>query len=95
MRIFIPAVFVTALLALTGCEPQGPASDIGDNIDQVLDNTVSSSAPRQLETLAPASTPDPEVIEQQKEDIRHVVEDASQEAEQRLDEILENTLEPS
>lgn len=95
MRIFIPAVFVTALLALTGCEPTGPASDIGDNIDQVLDNTVSSSAPRQLETLAPASAPDPEVIEQQKEDIRHVVEDASQEAEQRLDEILENTLEPS
>lgn len=93
MRIFIPAVFVTALLALTGCEPQGPASDIGDNIDQVLDNAVSSSAPQQVETLAPASAPEPEVIEQQKEDIQHVVEDASQEAQQRLDEILENTLE--
>ncbi|GAA3700853.1 hypothetical protein GCM10022421_04090 [Oceanisphaera sediminis] len=93
MRIFIPAVLMTALLGLTGCEPEGPASDIGDNIDQVLDNAVSSSEPQQVETPAPASSPEPEVIEQQKEEIEHVVEEASQEAQQRLDEILENTLE--
>jgi hypothetical protein len=92
MRTFIPAIVLTALLGLTGCEPEGPASDIGDNIDQVLDNAVSSSAPQQHETVAPTSAPEPEVIEQQKEQLQHVVEEASQEAQERLDEILENTL---
>ncbi|MFP2770432.1 hypothetical protein [Oceanisphaera sp. KMM 10153] len=93
MRIFIPAVLLTALLGMTGCEPEGPARDIGDNIDQVLDNAVSSSAPQQYETVAPTSAPEPEVIEQQKEQLQHAAEEASQEAQERLDEILENTLE--
>lgn len=98
MRTLLSSVLLTALLGLTACEPKGPAADIGDNIDQVLENQVESDS--QLRDDAAAATeinnpsaPEPQVIEQQKEELAIATEEATQEAEQRLNEILENTIE--
>lgn len=38
MRILTIGLFCTALLSLSACEPKGPASEIGDHIDEVKDN---------------------------------------------------------
>lgn len=98
MRTVLSTVLLTALLGLTACEPKGPADDIGDNIDQVLENQAAADSQLRDEAAATTQpdmvgTPEPEVIEQQKEEIASVTEEASQEAEQRLNEILENTIE--
>ncbi|GGB49087.1 hypothetical protein GCM10011502_22950 [Oceanisphaera marina] len=98
MRTLLSTVLLTALLGLTACEPKGPAADIGDNIDQVLENQAAADSQLRDEAAAATqsetvSAPEPEVIEQQKEEIAIVTEEASQEAEQRLNEILENTIE--
>lgn len=92
MRVLLSTLLFSALLGLAGCEPQGPANDIGDNIDQVNKAGSSQSEPasRVREEAAP---PEAEVIEQQKEEIDSEVEGASQEAEERLNEIMEDTLE--
>ena len=61
MRILTPSLFFTALLTssllgLTACEPKGPASDIGDNIDQVKEQaTTASSVPASSTAAQPAS----------------------------------------
>ena len=64
------------------------AADIGDNIDQVVENTE-----RPAETRPPAEArPDPEVLEQQKQEFEQVVQEATREAEDRLGDIMESTL---
>ncbi|MGO1248065.1 MAG: hypothetical protein ACTH2P_11325 [Oceanisphaera sp.] len=99
MRTITASLLLTALLGLTACEPQGPASDIGDNIDEVMDNQATQSTQTTPNTQINnpngnhASAPEPKVIEQQKEQLEVVTQEASQEAEQRLNEILEETLE--
>lgn len=88
MNTLFPPLLLTLLLALTGCEQKGPAADIGDNIDQVVENTE-----RLAETRPPAEArPDPEVLEQQKQEFEQVVQEATREAEDRLGDIMESTL---
>ncbi|PSJ43888.1 hypothetical protein [Zobellella taiwanensis] len=88
MNTLFPPLLLTLLLALTGCEQKGPAADIGDNIDQVVENTE-----RPAETRPPAEArPDPEVLEQQKQEFEQVVQEATREAEDRLGDIMESTL---
>ncbi|MFD1009006.1 MULTISPECIES: hypothetical protein [Oceanisphaera] len=99
MRALLSTFLLTALLGLTACEPKGPAADIGDNIDQVMDNQVPSDTQEFDSNTATAdplnnSAPDQKVIEQQKEELETATQEASQEAEQRLNEILESTIEP-
>lgn len=76
-------------LGLSGCEEKGPAADIGDNIEQVVEN---QPAPERMENNEIRTEPDPEVLEQQKQEFEKVVEEASKEADDRLNEILDNTL---
>lgn len=98
MRTLLSTILLTALLGLSACEPKGPAADIGDNIDQVLENQAASDTQLRDEAAAATqpetvSTPEPAVIEQQKAEIAIATEEASQEAEQRLNEIMKNTVE--
>lgn len=101
MRIFTTSLILTALLGLTACEPTGPSADIGDKIDQVIDDSSAS------ESIAPseptfdnadavptreAARPKPEVIEQQKEQLEQTNQTVADEADERLHEILEDTL---
>lgn len=66
-----------------------PAADIGDNIDQVLENT---STVDNTSAQKPAMAPEPEVIEAQKENLETATQVASEEAEERLNEIIEQTV---
>ncbi|ART81622.1 hypothetical protein CBP31_02390 [Oceanisphaera profunda] len=40
MRMFTTSLILTALLGLTACEPSGPSADIGDNINQVTEESL-------------------------------------------------------
>lgn len=130
MRILTSSLLLSALLGLTACEPKGPASDIGDKIDEVIDQPAapeSSALPLPSEPehatesphpttadpdntgtedanssilgadgiVDPASemaTPAPDVIEEQKKQLEEANKAASKEADQRLNEILEKTI---
>ncbi|WP_107850454.1 hypothetical protein [Oceanimonas marisflavi] len=83
---FIALAFSLTLLA--GCEPQGPAAGVEDHIDEVVETGFSSGT---SPALPPEARPEPGVIEQQKKQHQQVVKQASREAEQKLDEILQNT----
>ncbi|MFH7586259.1 hypothetical protein [Oceanimonas smirnovii] len=78
---------------LSGCDTQGPgpAADVGDHIDEVVENGFHSEA---APVLPAEAQPEPEVIEQQKKHHQQVVEQASQEAENKLNAILDATAEP-
>ncbi|MCC4265129.1 hypothetical protein [Oceanimonas baumannii] len=78
---------------LTGCDTQGPGpvADVGDHIDEVVENGVHSETTPELPAEA---KPEPEVIEQQKKHHQQVVEQASKEAEDKLNAILNATAEP-
>ncbi|PSJ47341.1 hypothetical protein C7H85_00435 [Zobellella endophytica] len=76
-------------LGLSGCEEKGPAADIGDNIEQVVENQPE---PARMENNGVRTEPDPEALEQQKQEFEKAVEEASKEADDRLNEILDNTL---
>ena len=103
MRIFTQSLILTALLGLTACEPSGPVADIGDNIDKVADTTSPEPTPPQdaadnINQPALAEQPavpkpvlngqeaEQALSEQQTERV------VAEEAQQRLDEILEDTL---
>ena len=92
MQKWIPAVLLATLVGLAGCEEKSPTSDIGDNIDQVMEQAASQPEPMMDEEAARETTPSPEGLEQQKEEFQQAIEEASREAEDRLNEILENTL---
>ncbi|AEY01284.1 hypothetical protein GU3_07640 [Oceanimonas sp. GK1] len=88
MHKFTFPVLAFSLALLTGCDPQGPAADVGDHIDEVVETGFASDA---SPTLPAEARPEPEVIEQQKKRHEQVVQQASKEAEEKLDEILQNT----
>ncbi|MDP5291572.1 hypothetical protein Q9290_04625 [Oceanimonas sp. CHS3-5] len=88
MKKFISSALALSLMLLAGCEPQGPAANVEDHIDEVVNTTDSVSAPP-VRTRQPA--PAPEVTEQQKQQHRQVIEQASQEAQNKLEQILENS----
>ncbi|WP_319783698.1 hypothetical protein [Oceanisphaera sp. IT1-181] len=100
MRIFTTSLILTALLGLTACEPSGPSADIGDKIDQVTEESLANEPaatvgdePVQPEILATNDqAPEPAVIEEQKAALEHANQVASEEAEERLNEILEEAL---
>ncbi|ART78979.1 hypothetical protein [Oceanisphaera avium] len=99
MRLLTTGLVLSALLGLTACEPSGPAADIGDNIDQVADtqqnNASEPSAPAAVNDTnneVQKNAPEPEVITEQKEQIDQANKEASVEAEERLNEILEETI---
>ncbi|ATG73615.1 hypothetical protein CGX12_09850 [Zobellella denitrificans] len=92
MQKFIPAALLAVLVGIVGCEEKGPTDDIGDNIDQVMEKAASQPEPVLDENAARETTPSPEALEQQKEEFQQAIEEASREAEDRLNEILENTL---
>lgn len=100
MRMLTTGLVLSALLGLSGCEPTGPAADIGDNIDQVADTQDNSTVEPAKDTTtfndansdAPVNAPEPEVITEQKEQIDQANQEASLEAEERLNEILEETI---
>lgn len=100
MRMFTTSLILAALLGLTACEPSGPSADIGDNIEQVTEEslvnesaTTVDAVPVQPEIRATnEQAPEPAVIEEQKAALEHANQVASEEAEERLNEILEKAL---
>ncbi|MGO4998662.1 hypothetical protein [Oceanisphaera sp. W20_SRM_FM3] len=44
IRSLFSALLLGSLLGLSGCEPKGPAADIGDNINQVKDEAPATEA---------------------------------------------------
>ncbi|WMC11578.1 hypothetical protein PU634_04245 [Oceanimonas pelagia] len=89
MKQHLPALFaiLSVLSALTGCEPHGPAAKVEDHIDEVMETGLHAGEP----TALPAPRPEPEVMAQQQKRHRQVLEQASRAAEQKLDEILQDT----
>ncbi|WP_445399683.1 hypothetical protein [Zobellella sp. An-6] len=92
MKKLIPAALLAVLVGIVGCEEKDPAADIGDNIDQVMEQAASQPEPVLDENAAEETTPSPEALEQQKEQFQQAIEGASREAEDRLNEIMEKTL---
>ncbi|WP_375055283.1 hypothetical protein [Zobellella sp. DQSA1] len=92
MKKVIPAALLAALLGLSGCEEQGPTADVGDKIDEVMQQAASQPEPYQNGTADLDTEPKPETLEQQKEEFQQAIEEASREAEDRLNEIMDRTL---
>lgn len=103
MRTLTTSLILTALLGLTGCEPTGPSADIGDKIDQVIDDSAAPESQVPSEPAlnnsdagavpaSEAALPKPEVIEEQKEQLEQTNQTVADEADERLHEILEDTL---
>ncbi|OXY82956.1 hypothetical protein [Oceanimonas doudoroffii] len=88
MQTLTLTALTLSLALLAGCEPQGPAADVEDHIDEVVQAGFNTEPSPNLPAEA---RPEPEVIEQQKKQHQQVVEQASQEAENRLADILEAT----
>ncbi|MBL1378059.1 hypothetical protein [Zobellella iuensis] len=92
MKKVIPAALLATLFALSGCDEPGPTADVGDKIDEVMQQAASQPEAYQDEAADLATEPKPEMLEQQKEEFQQAIEEASREAEDRLNEIMDRTL---
>lgn len=84
MRMFTTSLILTALLGLTACDPTGPAADIGDNIDQVKDNTATEPAPsvESTDTVESTNSPANSELEQPLRPVREINGDNSSATDQ-------------